>query len=211
MVDLVQEGNASLFQAIDGFDWRRDVRFKTYAQYWIQQAVLKTLYNSSRTVRIPIWVQKTLRKIQRLKERGHPVTGGEMNNAAIAKALDMPEKRVDELLSTRRYAVSLDAKMPGEAGVTLATLLADDDQLPVHETITEGRLSDRLQEVMAVLPARERTILVRRFGLDSSTPETLGEIAAELNITAERVRQLQNAALERLKKPGLLKRLADFV
>ena len=140
MVDLVQEGNASLFQAIDGFDWRRDVRFKTYAQYWIQQAVLKTLYNSSRTVRIPIWVQKTLRKINRLKEHGHPVTGGEMNNAAIAKALDMPEKRVDELLSTRRYAVSLDAKMPGEAGVTLATLLADDDQLPVHETITEGRL-----------------------------------------------------------------------
>jgi len=211
MVDLVQEGNASLFQAIDGFDWRRDVRFKTYAQYWIQQAVLKTLYNSSRTVRIPIWVQKTLRKINRLKESGDPVTGGEMNNAAIARALDMPEKRVDELLRTRRYAVSLDAEMPGGVGATLATLLPDDDQLPVYETITEGRLSDRLQEAMEVLPARERTILVRRFGLDGSAPETLGEIAADLNITAERVRQLQNAALERLKKPGLLKRLADFI
>ncbi|MHC4513831.1 MAG: sigma-70 family RNA polymerase sigma factor [Planctomycetota bacterium] len=211
MVDLVQEGNASLFQAIDGFDWRRDVRFKTYAQYWIQQAVLKTLYNSSRTVRIPIWVQKTLRKIQRLRERGHPVTGGEMNNAAIAKALDMPEKRIDELLSTRRYAVSIDAEMPGESGATLATMLADDDQLPVHETISEGKLQDRLHEVMAVLPQRERTILVRRFGLDGKAPETLGEIAADLGITAERVRQLQNAALERVKKPGLLKRLADFV
>lgn len=210
-VDLVQEGNASLFQAIDGFDWRRDVRFKTYAQYWIQQAVLKTLYNSSRTVRVPVWVQKTLRRINRLKERGNPATGGEMNNAAIAKALDMPEKRVDELLSTRRYAVSLDAEMPGMAGGTLATLLADDDQLPVHETISEGRLLDRLQEVMEVLPERERTILLRRFGLDGRASETLGEIAADLQITAERVRQLQNAALERLKKPGLLKRLADFI
>lgn len=211
MVDLVQEGNASLFQAINGFDWRRDVRFKTYAQYWIQQAVLKTLYNSSRTVRIPIWVQKTLRKINRLKERGDPATGGEMDNAAIAEALDIAEKQVDELLRTRRYAVSLDAEMPGEVGGTLATLLADEDQLPVYETITEGRLSDRLEEVMEVLPERERTILLRRFGLDGRDPETLGDIAADLGVTAERVRQLQNAALERLKKPGLLKRLADFI
>jgi RNA polymerase nonessential primary-like sigma factor len=123
----------------------------------------------------------------------------------------MPEKRIDELLSTRRYAVSIDAEMPGESGATLATMLADDDQLPVHETISEGKLQDRLHEVMAVLPQRERTILVRRFGLDGKAPETLGEIAADLGITAERVRQLQNAALERVKKPGLLKRLADFV
>ena len=211
MADLVQEGNASLFQAIDGFDWRRDVRFKTYAQYWIQQAILKTLYNSSRTVRVPIWVQKTLRKIQRLRERSYSATGGEMNNAAIAEALNMPENRGDELLSTRRYAVSIDDEMSGETGVTLATLLADDDQPPVHETISEGNLIDRLQEVMEVLPDRERLIVIRRFGLDGSAPETLGEIAGDLGITAERVRQLQNAALERLKKPGLLKRLADFV
>jgi RNA polymerase primary sigma factor len=211
MADLVQEGNASLFQAIDGFDWRRDVRFKTYAQYWIRQAVLKSLYNSSRTVRVPIWVQKALRKIQRLREQGYTATGGEMDNAAIAEALNIPEKRIDELLSTRRYAVSIDAEMSGEAGLTLATLLTDDDQLPVPDSISEGNLTDRLQEVMEVLPERERLIVVRRFGLDGNSPETLGEIAEDLGITAERVRQLQNAALERLKKPGLLKRLADFV
>ena len=122
-----------------------------------------------------------------------------------------PEKRIDELLSTRRYAVSIDAEMSGEAGLTLATLLTDDDQLAVPDSISEGNLTDRLQEVMEVLPERERLIVVRRFGLDGNSPETLGEIAEDLGITAERVRQLQNAALERLKKPGLLKRLADFV
>ncbi len=187
------------------------MRFKTYAPYWIQQAILKTLYNSSRTVRIPVWVQKTLRKIQRLRERGNPETGGEMNNAAIARELDIPEQRVDELLATRRYAVSIDAEHPGGADVRLAAVLPDREQLPVPETVQEGDLSGRLQEVMDALPDRERMILNRRFGLDGSEPETLSEIAGDLGITAERVRQLQNAALERLKKPGLLRRLADFI
>jgi RNA polymerase sigma factor (sigma-70 family) len=86
--DLIQEGNASLFQAIDGFDWRRDVRFRTYAQYWVQQAVLKMLYNSSRTVRVPIWVQKMLGRIRRLQESSRR-KGIEMSRADIALALGL--------------------------------------------------------------------------------------------------------------------------
>ena len=92
--DLIQEGNASLFQAIDGFDWRRDVRFRTYAQYWVHQAVLKMLYNSSRTVRVPIWVQKILGKIRRAQKAGRR-EGRELTHAEIAERIGVPEKKVD--------------------------------------------------------------------------------------------------------------------
>lgn len=208
--DLVQEGNASLFQAIDGFDWRRDVRFRTYAQYWVHQAVLKMLYNSSRTVRVPIWVQKVLGKIRRAQEAGRR-EGRELTHAEIAERIDVPESKVAWVLSTRRYAVSLDAEIGGDDGASLGQMLPDEDQLPIPESIPAGDLSAVLEDVMADLPQREQGILRRRFGLDGDEPETLGEIAQDLGITAERVRQLQNAALGRIKRPSKLRRLQAFV
>ncbi|MGC6486180.1 MAG: sigma-70 family RNA polymerase sigma factor [Planctomycetota bacterium] len=209
--DLVQEGNASLFQAIDGFDWRRDVRFRTYAQYWVHQAVLKMLYNSSRTVRVPIWVQKVLGKIRRVQEAGRR-EGRELSHAEIASQIDVPESKVAWVLSTRRYAVSLDAELGGsEDGASLGQLLTDEEQVPIPESIPAGDLSSVLDDVMSDLPQREQGILRRRFGLDGDEPETLGEIAEDLGITAERVRQLQNAALGRIKRPSKLRRLQAFV
>lgn len=208
--DLIQEGNASLFQAIDGFDWRRDVRFRTYAQYWVHQAVLKMLYNGSRTVRVPIWVQKILGKIRRAQEAGRR-EGRELSNAELATKVGVSESKIAWVLATRRYAVSLDATVGGEEGATLGQMLPDEDQVPVHEAIPAGDLREVLDDVMADLPQRERRILSRRFGLDGEEPETLGEIATDLGITAERVRQLQNAALGRIKRPGKLNRLRAFV
>ena len=209
--DLVQEGNASLFQAIDGFDWRRDVRFRTYAQYWVHQAVLKMLYNSSRTVRVPIWVQKILGKIRRAQEAGRR-EGRELTHAEIAARIDVPESKVAWVLSTRRYAVSLDAVVGGEeGGATLGQLLPDEDQVSVPDAVPAGDLRAVLAEVMSDLPEREQGILSRRFGLHGEEPETLGEIATDLGITAERVRQLQNAALGRIKRPGKMSRLRAFV
>lgn len=209
--DLVQEGNASLFQAIDGFDWRRDVRFRTYAQYWVHQAVLKMLYNSSRTVRVPIWVQKILGKIRRAQDAGRR-EGRELNHTEIAERIGVSASKVAWVLSTRRYAVSLDAVVGGEdGGATLGQLLPDEDQVPVPEAVPVGDLKAVLMEVMSDLPEREQGILSRRFGLHGEEPETLGEIADDLGITAERVRQLQNAALGRIKRPAKMNRLRAFV
>lgn len=205
--DLVQEGNASLFQAIDGFDWRRDVRFKTYAQYWIHQAILKLLYNTSRTVRVPIWVQKALRKIKRMQDRIRNVQGREPTSAEIGDALGLPAERVEELLATRRYAVSLDVEMPGGDGATLVQLLGDPDWERDAIAVQAADLAPRLREALGELPSRERLILERRFGLEGREPETLGEIAKDLGVTAERVRQLQNAAIGRLQKPAVKRRL----
>jgi len=208
--DLIQEGNASLFQAIDGFDWRRDVRFRTYAQYWVHQAVLKMLYNSARTVRVPIWVQKVLGKIRRAQEAGRR-DGRELTHEEIAERIGIPAEKVAWVLATRRYAVSLDAELKSEEGTSLAQLLPDESQVPVPESVPAGDLRRALEDVMADLPIREQGILRRRFGLDGAEPQTLGEIASDLGITAERVRQLQNAALGRIKKPGKLRQLQAFV
>lgn len=209
-LDLIQEGNASLYQAIDGFDWRRDVRFRTYAQFWVHQAVLKMLYNSSRTVRVPIWVQKILGKIRRAQEEGRRA-GRELTHAEIGARIGVPESKVSFVLGTRRYAVSLDARLGGDEGPTLAESLPDEDQVPVPEGVPPGDLRATLDAVMVDLPAREQWILRRRFGLDGDEPWTLGEIAKDLGITAERVRQLQNAAIARIKRPGKLRQLQAFV
>lgn len=209
--DLIQEGNASLFQAIEGFDWRRDVRFRTYAQYWVHQAVLKMLYNSARTVRIPIWVQKVLGKIRRVQEEGRR-NGREFSHEEIAERLGITTEKVAWVLGTKRYAVSIDAELGGaDEGASLAQMLPDETLVPVPDSVPEGDLRESLDEAMADLPDRERMILSRRFGLDGKEPATLGEIAVGLGITAERVRQLQNAALTRMKKPAKLQRLKAFV
>jgi RNA polymerase sigma factor (sigma-70 family) len=208
--DLIQEGNASLFQAIDGFDWRRDVRFRTYAQFWVHQAVLKMLYNGSRTVRVPIWVQKVLGKIRRAQEEGRRA-GVELSPAEIGARIGVPAERVEWVLATRRFAVSLDAEVGGDDGASLVQLLPDDSQPSVPDSVPEGDLRQALAEVMADLPAREQRILQRRFGLDGEDPQTLGQIATELGITAERVRQLQNAAIGRMKRPAKLQQLQAFV
>ncbi len=208
--DLIQEGNASLFQAIEGFDWRREVRFRTYAQYWVQQAVLKMLYNSARTVRIPVWVQKILGRIRRVQNEGRRA-GAELTHAEIAARLGIPEERVTWVLSTKRYAVSLDAERGDQAGLTLLSTLADETAVPVPDSVPVGDLRASLDEALRDLSEREQLILRRRFGLGGGEPETLGQIAADLGITAERVRQLQSAALARLQKPGKLGRLSAFV
>jgi RNA polymerase sigma factor (sigma-70 family) len=210
--DLIQESNASLFQAIEGFDWRREVRFKTYAIYWVQQAILKTLYNASRTVRVPIWVQKAYRKIRRVQETKASDLGYLPPTAWIGEELDMPAERVEEILAVRRFAVSLDAQLSSrdEEGGTLGQLLTDDEAVPVHETVKEGDLGVELNAALAELPDRERLILTRRFGLGGGEPETLADIAQDLGVTAERVRQLQKAAIERLQKPAPMERLKIF-
>jgi RNA polymerase primary sigma factor len=208
--DLIQEGNASLFQAIDGFDWRRDVRFRTYAQFWVHQAVLKMLYNSARTVRVPIWVQKVLGKIRRAQEAGRR-EGRELSPEEIGERIGVPAEKVSWVLSTRRYAVSLDAEVAGEDGTSLVQMLPDESLTPIPDAIQPGDLPQALATVMADLPEREQQILRARFGLGGAEPQTLGEIAEEMGITAERVRQLQNAALSRMKKPGKLRQLQAFV
>ncbi|MDP6425003.1 MAG: RNA polymerase sigma factor RpoD/SigA [Planctomycetota bacterium] len=210
--DLVQEGNVSLFQAVEGFDWRRDVRFKTYAEYWINQAFLKMLYNNVRTVRVPVWVQKLLKKIKDLQKASEQENGRKLTSTEVGRRLDIPAAKVEELLKTQRYAVSLDAEIGGnDDGGRMGDLLEDRRYIPVPEQVVDVRLRDRLGEVLNHLPERERTILTQRFGLDGKPPRTLFEVGQLLGVSAERIRQLQEVALKRLRLPQTQGRLRGFM
>jgi DNA-directed RNA polymerase sigma subunit (sigma70/sigma32) len=161
-------------------------------------------------VRLPIWVQKVLGKIRRVQDEGRRA-GREYTHAEIAAKIGVPESKVDWVMSTRRFAVSIDAQHGDEDGATLAQSLADENAPSVPDSVPAGDLRRALDEVMADLPERERRILRRRFGLDGQEPQTLGEIAQDLGITAERVRQLQNAAIGRIKRPAKMQQLQAFV
>ena len=207
--DLLQEGSASLFRAVDRFDWRKGVRFRTYAEYWINQAFMEAIYNQSRTVRVPAWVQKATRKINQTRAK----LGGqdtEEERARVAASLELPEQKVAEILEDNRQTISLDwEKAKGQSGSFSETLTGEGDTMDEAIDREKKRLLPlRLKKVLAAIPPRERMVLEHRFGLDGKEVKTLTDLGQEMGISAERVRQIQESALRRLQEPTHRKILA---
>ncbi len=209
-LDLIQEGNLSLFQAIEGFDWRRSVRFKTYAEYWVNQAFLKILYNGVRTVRVPVWVQKLLKKIKDLQAASEQEIGRELSVEELGQRLDLPVKKIEGLFKSQRRSISLDQSVGDDGETKIGDLIEDESSVRVEDQVTDVSLEERLREVLQDLSERERLILELRYGLDGKAPRTLFEIGQMLKVSAERVRQIQEAALKRLQASPARERLAPF-
>jgi RNA polymerase primary sigma factor len=208
-MDLVQESNASLFRAVEGFDWTRGVRFTTYATFWINQACLNLLYNTGRTVRVPAYIQKAMKKINEARMR-------EANAApeSIAKTSGLPLDLVRNALSGNRYSLSLDRQLaaedPGD-GRRLLDVLEDPRAGIDLDALEEGQLAERLREALASLPPRERLIVELRYGLNGSRPHTLAEVGRVLHVSLERVRQVQEVALARMRASRGREFLEQFV
>ena len=208
--DLVQEGQLGLLRAIDGYDWRRGVRFSTYAKYWIQDRVLKSLYDQSRTVRLPAWIQKLWQKAYR--KAADPASGKTVvASEELAGELDVSKRRLERVVQSRRSQISLDASMPGNDDASFASALADPKTLDFSMPSDAESLSTSVHEVLAGLPARDRRILVERFGFGGQEPRSLKEIGDDLGISAERVRQIQAAAVDRLREDPRFAALYDTV
>ncbi len=210
--DLVQEGNASLFRAVDRYDWRKGVRFRTYAEYWIRQAFLETVYNQSRTVRIPAWVQKATRRIRKAQAQVEGRLSEVEGEVVVAETLGVDPAKVETTLRDNRKTVSLDWEPPGEEGGSLKERLAaeGDASLAAEEEERSALLPKRIRELLDTLPKREKLVLQLRFGLEGKETMTLHEVGRMLGVSAERVRQIQANALRRLQEPGRRKLLADF-
>ena len=198
--DLVQEANASLFRAVENFDYERGVRFRTYAAYWVNQAFLNAIYNQSRTVRVPAYIQKAMKKIH---DAAGSVEEGLRDPVALSRASGVPEDLVVSALTGNRFTLSLDrALTAGEDGESLACLV-EGEVAPPEETVdgdAESRaLVNHLQEALHGLSLREQRILELRFGLRGERPRTLAEVGEEMGVSLERVRQIQKAALEKLR------------
>jgi len=199
MEDMIQEANQNLFKAVEGFDFTRGVRFKTYAGFWVNQAFLNAIYNQSRTVRVPAYIQKAMKKI-------HDATGsveaGLADQEGISRESGIPIELVGTAISGNRFTLSLDKVFDGEEGTRVLDLLPDpdsgtDDSFSVEE---DALLGYRLKEALEDLSPREQTILQLRFGFQGGRPCTLAEVGARLEISLERVRQIQKAALAKIRK-----------
>lgn len=195
MEDLVQEANFSLFKAVQGFDFKRGVRFKTYAGYWVLQAFLTAIYNQSRTVRVPAYIQKAMKKI-RDASNGRDLQTDDITR--ISKASGVPADLVRTALSGNRYTLSLNRVVDEDGSPMMDMVEAKDGSL--RPDFAEGeRLSVHLADAVARLSDREQTVLNLRFGLAGNVPRTLAEVGERLGVSLERVRQIQKNALEKIR------------
>lgn len=209
-LDLIQEGCVSLFRAVDGFDWRRGLLFRTYAVHWLNQAFRNYLYNNTHTVRVPVYLQKALKHIDQATIRlGDPDASPEQ----IAQASEMNENLVSAAMRASRGSFSIDAESSSEdEGSRLRDLLVDEqDDGPYDTRLEDVTLEGGLERALGSLGERERRVVRMRFGIGHEREYTLAEVAGELGVSVERVRQIQVRALTKLNTPTLRRELDPFL
>jgi RNA polymerase primary sigma factor len=210
MMDLVQEGNGSLIRAVEKFDWRKDVRFQTYAAFWIRQAIERMITANRGIVRVPNYVQQKLRRLRR--EGKLPRNQREMDVRDVQRHFDTSTEGARRLIETDRGFYSLDAPLSDEDTSFASMLAADEEPSEAMSAGEQLELSERLDDVLGEnLTLQEQDIIRLRFGLGGAAPQTLDQIGERMRVSRERIRQMQVKALDKLQKPRLLEELKDFL
>ncbi len=209
-LDLIQEGAAVLYRAVDGFDWRRGLLFRTYAVHWLNQAFRSHLYNFGHTVRVPVYLQKAMKHVKDAIERlGDP----DASAAEIAEESGLGEKLVSAALRASRSTFSVDFSFgDDDSGPSLRdTLSLEGDDDPYTPELEDVSLSEGLAEAMNRLNERERFVVSLRFGINTDREHTLAEVAEVLGVSLERVRQIQVRALGKMDTPVLRRSIDPFL
>lgn len=211
LTDLIAAGNLGLIEAAKRFDPDREVKFISYAVWWIRQAIMQTIFQQTGAVRIPIKESLFISKVKEVYENLKEKKGREPSIEEIAKEVDANPKKVRQALQIVRMPYSLDMPMGEEEDITLLDLLSKKGTEDVEKEVVEESLHKELIKLMKGLDIREREIIKHRFGLEGEEPKTLNEVGEMLGISRERVRQLESRALKKLRALAMKRHLKDFL